>query len=216
MTTKKIDKKTKESKQTKKNNGLKQKITLKVPLIYPEQTLQEAQDILLKKLKNKEIETINYFYVIDQNKKLIGLFSIKELFLCDLKTKVKEVMKTQLIKADPQTDQEQVAYLALKNNIKAVPIVNQDNVFLGILTSDQILDILDKETSEDLLHLAGFYEPSQSFSLKNNLSIPILKSIKNRLPWLIVGLFGGILAARIINLFTNSLEKNLILAMLFH
>jgi len=188
------------------------KMISQIPLIMPEQTIGEAQAILFE--QHDQIETINYFYVIDENKKFIGVFSIKELFRQRTETKVKKFMiKTDLAKVGPKTDQERVAYLALHRNIKSIPVVDEDNTLLGIVPSDYLLNILEKEISEDLLYLAGVYQPISRLEWKDQLTFPFFMAIKHRLPWLLIGLTGGILVARIIGFFEASLQQNLVLAM---
>ncbi len=183
-----------------------------IPLIMPEQTIGEAQAILFE--QHDQIETINYFYVIDENKKFVGVFSIKELFRQRTEKKVKEFMiKTNLIKVEPETDQERVAYLALHHNLKSIPVVDKDNTLLGIVPGDYILNILEKEISEDLLYLAGVYEPISRLEWEDQLTFPFFMAIKHRLPWLLIGLIGGVLVARIIGFFEASLRQNLVLAM---
>jgi len=200
-----------EKKQWPKDSAGRKMIS-QIPLIMPEQTIGEAQAILFE--KQKEIETINYFYVIDANNKFIGVFSIKELFHQRTETKVKEFMvKTDLVKVGPKTDQERVAYLALHRNLKSIPVVEEDNTLLGIVPSDYILKILEKEISEDLLYLAGVYKPISRLEWKDQLALPFSIAIKHRLPWLLIGLIGGILVARIIGFFESSLQQNLVLAM---
>ena len=183
-----------------------------IPLIMPEQTIGEAQAILFE--QHDQIETINYFYVIDENKKFVGVFSIKELFRQRTEKKVKEFMiKTNLIKVEPETDQERVAYLALHHNLKSIPVVDKDNTLLRIVPGDYILNILEKEISEDLLYLAGVYEPISRLEWEDQLTFPFFMAIKHRLPWLLIGLIGGVLVARIIGFFEASLRQNLVLAM---
>jgi len=188
------------------------KMISQIPLIMPEQTIGDAQAILFE--KHNEIETINYFHVIDENKKFIGVFSIKELFRQRSNEKVKEFMiKADLVKVEPETDQERVAYLALHRNLKSIPVVDKDNTLLGIVPSDYILKILEKEISEDLLYLAGVYQPISRLDWEDQLTFPFFMAIKHRLPWLLIGLTGGILVARIIGFFEASLQQNLVLAM---
>jgi len=200
-----------EKKQWPKSSAGRKMIS-QIPLIMPEQTIGDAQAILFK--QHDQIETINYFYVIDEKKKFIGVFSIKELFRQKTEKKVKEFMiKTNLVKVEPEKDQERVAYLALHHNLKSIPVVDEDNTLIGIVPSDYILSILEKEISEDLLYLAGIYQPISRLEWKNQLAFPFFMAIKHRLPWLLIGLLGGILVARIIGFFEASLQQNLILAM---
>ncbi len=185
------------------------KMTAKVPMVKLGETLDEVRAMLFDRAG--EIETMNYVYVIDDNKKLLGVFSIKEIFKYPTDTSVRRIMKKVTIRVAPKMDQERVAYLALKHNLKAIPVVSEDNVLLGVVPSDKILAILNKEASEDIYHLAGVFRPE--FCLGNCLEIPIIRSVRYRIPWLLIGLAGGILAAWIIGLFEASLKENLILAM---
>jgi magnesium transporter len=111
-----------------------------------------------------------------------------------------------LIKAHPYTDQERVAILALKHNLKAIPVVDKENKFLGVVTSDTILDILHSEHVEDILRSAGVHDgvyfPSRL------MKVPISILAKARIPWLIVGLLGGIFAAQIANFFETPLKTH--------
>jgi magnesium transporter len=179
-----------------------------IPLAFLEQEISEVKKMLFE--KTKELEALNYIYVIDKEGKLKGVFSIKEIFRKPENVKIKDLMIKEIIKARPHTDQERIAILALRHNLKAIPIVDKENRLLGTVPSDVILDILHRENIEDILRSAGIqkydYLPSKIFQL------PIGILAKIRLPWLIFGLFGGILAVQIINFFENSLKTHFILA----
>jgi len=185
------------------------KMTEKVPFAFPEERILDVKNKLFRKIK--EFETINYIYVIDGEKKLIGVFSIKEIFKRAEDTKIKEIMQTEIVKTHPFTDQERVAILALKHNLKSIPVVDKADRFLGVVSSDTILNILDSENVEDILRFAGI-QKFDSISPRKYFKTPIKIMISARLPWLIVGLFGGILAAQIIGFFEHSLEEKIILA----
>jgi len=180
-----------------------------VPLVSPEERILDVKNMLFEKMR--ELETINYVYVIDKNKKLIGVFSIKEIFRQPEEKKVKEIMEAEVVKVRPYTDQERVAILALKHNLKSIPVVNKENQFLGVVPSDIILDILHSENMEDFLRFAGIHK-IEDFSPAKYFKTPIKTSVKARVPWLIIGLFGGVFAAQIIGFFKYTLEVKLILA----
>lgn len=182
-----------------------------IPIVSPGDSIEKIKNQLADKIKNKYIDTINYIYVVDYNKKLVGVFSIKKIFKEPNSKQAKDIMIKNLISVSPKTDQEDVVWLALKNNIKSIPVVDKNQVLLGIVPSDKILKILDKEYGEDLLHIAGIYAPGSHLS--NILSVSLIALIKQRIPWLIIGLGGGLLSAAIIGFFKESLEENLILAM---
>ena len=177
----------------------------KVPLCFPEQSILDVKKMLFE--KTAEIETLNYIYVTDRQKKLLGVFSIKEIFREPESAKIKEIMKINPIKVRPYTDQERAAILALENNLKAIPVSDKDNKFLGVIPSDVILDILHSENVEDFLRLAGIRS-----SIQNILKGNVLFSAKVRIPWLILGLLGGILAAQIVEVFEAPLRSHFILA----
>lgn len=180
------------------------KATTNVPICH---TKDSIKDVRARIVKNADdIETFNYIYVLDDEKKLKGVFSIKKIFSKQDNLFAEEVMDKNIVFAHPYTDQERVAVLAIKNNIKAVPIIKKDGTFLGVVPSDIILDILHQEHTEDMLLSAGIYK-------KDNLLDASAKTLaKIRLPWLIVGLFGGILAAQIITYFEATISERIILA----
>lgn len=184
-------------------------MTNQVPLVFKEQTIQELQDLLFKKME--EVETINYFYVIDKDGKLIGVFSIKEIFRTPKNFKVAEIMKTELIKCRALTDQERVAILALKNNLKSIPVVDKDDKFLGVVTSDTILNVLHQENVEDILRAGGISPLEKEIRELTKVSAGAV--VKARLPYLLLGLFGGVLAAQIIGFFENVLKTQILLAL---
>jgi magnesium transporter len=170
-----------------------------VPLAYPEDNILAVRNMLFEKMK--ELETINYIYVVDKEKKLLGVFSIKEVFRKPEKTRVEAIMEREVVKVRPYTDQERVAILALKNNLKAVPVVDKEEKFLGVIPSDVVLEILHSENVEDFLKVAGIHSPIQKTLRGSSLFLA-----KARIPWLILGLFGGIFAAQIISFFETPLK----------
>lgn len=180
-----------------------------VPLASPKENILNVKNMLFQKMK--ELETINYIYVIDKNRKLAGVFSVKDIFRKAGEIKVKEVMETEIIKVKPHTDQERVAILALRHNLKAIPVVDKENCFLGIVPSDTILKVLHSENVEDLLRFAGIRKTNNYLPAKY-FKTSVKASIKARIPWLIIGLLGGIFAAQIIGFFEHALEVKLILA----
>ena len=181
----------------------------RVPVVTPDTTIEEIHEVLTK--KHKSIDTLHYVYVVDDSKKLTGVLSIREVFRSARTAKAGDVCTRQkLVTVHPMAHQERVAYLALRHGIKAVPVVDDDHTFLGAIPSDEILHILYRETHKDLLQRAGVHPAHPAFD--NVLKIPVRTSIWHRMPWLIIGLFGGLLAAHIVSQFEDTLEQNLILA----
>lgn len=183
-------------------------MTRDVPRAKPTEIVREVRDRLLKQIHH--FETINYVYVVNGGDRLVGILSIKDLLRHGDEEKISVIMKKDIATAKPHSDQEHIAYLALRKNIKAVPIVNKDNRFVGVVPSDKILDIMYTELSEDIRRLAGIHH---SKSIHDDvIKLPILLSYRRRVPWLFVGLLGGILVASVIGLFESALKENIILA----
>lgn len=179
-----------------------------VPIVKDNASVAEMENLLNNDINN--FSTINYIYVINQVEKLIGAISIKDLFGSPKNMLAKDLISVELISVLPGTDKERVAMLALENSLKAVPVVDKHGFLLGVVSSDDILKILHDESLENLLRLSGV---SQTTPYEANIfSFSIIKSLKNRLPWLIVGLLGGLLAAFVVSSFENVLNKNIILA----
>jgi magnesium transporter len=183
-------------------------MTVHVPTASPESTMADIERLLLKKAR--DFESINYVYLVDAEQRLVGVVSIKEVFQEQKLTRAAQVMVTHLITVRPHTDQERVVHLALAHDLKAVPVVDKTGVFLGAVLSRALLHTLYRESSEDLLRLAGIKHSESMFD--NVLKLPITKSLEHRAPWLLLGLLGGVFAAGIIGQFEATLQKNLILA----
>lgn len=178
-----------------------------VPVINQSATVEEIQQLLHQQAKN--LETISYIYLLDQQKKLAGVVSIKDIFSSTPKTFLRSLVSKDVISVRPHTDRERVAMLALKHNLKAVPVVDKNNLFLGVVTNQTISRILHEEGIENMLRLGGVL-PHQTYDDIFHLSV--ITSLKHRLPWLLIGLFGGIAAALIVDSFELVLKKNLLLA----
>lgn len=185
------------------------KITTNVPVAHIGSTIAHARQLVEQGASG--YETIHYVYVVDQEHKLIGVLSMKELLSLPPHSHVEEACKSEeLVTIAPHKHQERAAYIALKHNIKAVPVVDHEGMFLGTITGDTLLHILFKETHEDLMHRAGIHSGHEPFD--HFLTMSPWKSIQHRIPWLFLGLLGGIFAAQIIGFFEHTLQKNLILA----
>ncbi len=183
-------------------------MTAAVPTASLHATIADIERLLLKRAK--DFASITYVFIVDGNNILKGILSIKEVFQGDKKTLVADRMARDLITVTPEVDQERVVHMALAQQIKSVPVVDEMGKFLGVVLNDTILHTLYLETSEDLLRMAGI---KQAEALCDNvMKISVYRSLKHRLPWLLLGLVGGLLAAGIIGRFEQTLQQNLILA----
>jgi len=178
-----------------------------VPIAFGEETVLDVKERIFQRAK--EFATLNYIYVIDRENKLTGVFSLKEIFQKSPEIKIENLMIKEIIQAHPDTDQEKIAILALKHHLKAIPIVDRENKFLGVVPSDIILDILQAEHIEDILRSAGVHN-GVYFPAKM-LKVPAGVLAKTRIPWLLFGLLGGIFAAQITHFFEGPLSAHFVL-----
>ena len=167
-----------------------------------------------KKLRSKitDLDTLNYIYIVDSSQVLKGVISIKELYQAhkiDPKSPISNFTRKKLIVAHPHSNQEKISHLALKHNIKDIPIVDKTKKLLGVVPNDTIMDLIYQEATEDMFRMSGITETE---SYDDIFQLDIITLLKRRAPWLIIGLFGGILAAGIINQFEEVLAENLIIA----
>lgn len=183
-------------------------ITSEVPTVLPSSTIGEIQSRLTEFAKDNN--SIDYIYVINDEHHLIGVISVKELSQYEPSQIIRDVMVKQLVVSHPQVKKSRVAHLAIKHNIKAVPIVDEKNKFLGVLESDDILAILYDEHRRLMNKRAGIVTIDDTFG--TILDYGIWKSFISRLPWIIIGLIGGTFAARIIQEFEIVLSQNLLVA----
>ena len=158
--------------------------------------------------KRKEVENLYYLWVVDDFERLVGVISLKDLVLEPPQRKISEIMNPEVISVDVHRDQEEVAQLVKKYNLVNMPVVDDHNRLIGRITHDDIIDVIEEEVDEDMALMAGVID--QEIAEESTVKIS-----RARLPWLIAGLFGGLLAAAVINQFESSLKKILALSFFF-
>jgi len=146
--------------------------------------------------KSEVIETI----FVNNNKKMIGIVNLRDILISPDTTKLEDIVNTNFISVEPETDQEEVALLASKYNLNVIPVINKNNVLLGIITIDDIIDVIQEEQTEDVLKMAGVDK-------EENVDSTVFESIKMRLPWLIVNLVTAFLASLTVKIFEVTIAK---------
>jgi len=166
-------------------------------------TVRDAVD----KLKHfaELAEYLNYLYVIDEQKKLVGVVSYKDLLLGDLHDKIEEIMYSRVVKVDVDTDQEEVAKLISRYDFISIPVIEEDDKLVGVITVDDIIDVVIQEANEDIEKLSASGK-AIDFNTK-----PLIAAYR-RLPWLILLLFIGLVSGSIIDGFSATLEQVVALA----
>ncbi len=153
-------------------------------------------------------ETIYYVYVVDESGRLIGVISLRELIAASDGTLVKEVMRRNVISVNAQLDQEEVARVVSKYDLLAVPVVDDQERLLGIITVDDVIDVMEQEATEDIYRLAGAGEVVGM----ELTEAPVSKVVRLRLPWLLISMFGGFISGSVIGGYESTLEAIVILA----
>jgi magnesium transporter len=154
---------------------------------------------------SRDVEVVFYLYVIDARRHLVGVVSLRRLLLVSPETPLKRIMTTDLISVRADMDQEEVARLVASYNLLAIPVVDEENKLVGVITVDDVIDVIKDEATEDVYRLAGVASDDRVFSRAT-------ESLRKRLPWLLVNLATAFLAASVVGLFKGTIDKVVALA----
>jgi magnesium transporter len=141
-----------------------------------------------------------YLYVVDDRHHLVGVTSLRRLLLVAPATPLKRIMTSDLISARVDTDQEEVARQVASYNLLAIPVVDEENKLVGVITVDDVIDVIKDEATEDIYRLAGVSGDERVFT-------PAGESLRKRLPWLGVNLVTAFLAASVVGLFEGTIQQ---------
>jgi magnesium transporter len=155
----------------------------------------------------RDVEMVFYLYVVDERRHLVGVVSLRRLLLVPPDTPLKRIMTTDIYSARVDTDQEEVARMVASYNLLAVPVVDAENKLAGVITVDDVIDVIKDEATEDVFRLAGV-------SKEDGVLTPPQESLRRRLPWLGVNLVTAFLAASVVGLFSNTINQVVALAAL--
>ena len=179
----------------------------KIPIIKESATVKDVLS-MLEKISNK-YDSVDYIYVVDKNENLIGMFYIQELFNNAKNTPIKKFIQKSPVTISLKTELEKAAHLALKHNLKQIPVTKSKKL-IGAVSTREILSTINKSLRKDIFHFAGIHKSHLEF--ENSLEIPFLNAVKNHLSWLIIGFIGATVMASFINLFEETLSKYIIIA----
>lgn len=153
-------------------------------------------------------ETINYGYVLDADQKLQGTVSFRELLLAPPDKVVSEIMKTDLVTLPEEMDQEEVSREFARNDLAALPVVDHEGRMKGIVTVDDVVDVVEEEATEDIQKLGGSEALDEPYML---ISLP--RMIKKRAVWLTVLFLGEMLTATAMGYYEKEIERAVVLAL---
>jgi magnesium transporter len=167
-----------------------------------ELTAQEGLELLRKKSKE---ESIYYIYCVAENQKLTGVVSLRDLATNDPLTPIKNFAKKEVVSVEPELPEDQVAQLVSHYDYIALPVVNKQGTILGIITVDDVLDIVEEQATADIYASAGLQESDRVYS-------PISQKIMSRTPWMLLNLLLAGVASLVLYFFEGILGELVLLA----
>jgi magnesium transporter len=174
--------------------------------LRPDSSIDEAISYLRQQLGH--VETIHYAYVLDENQTLLGVVALKDLVAADPSKTVKDVMTTKIYSVSPNTDQSEIAHLLTRHGIKAVPVIGANGRMEGVVTSDDLIDVLREEDTEDIQKMGGMEALDGPY-----LETGFLAMIKKRAGWLVILFLGEMLTATAMGHFEHEIERAVVLSL---
>jgi magnesium transporter len=168
--------------------------------VRPEWTIEQALDYLRQ--IGPEIETIYYLYAVDTRQRLVGVCSLRELVLADPSKRIEQIMETDLVVVKPETDQEEVANLLSKYDLLAIPVVDELGRMLGIVTIDDVVDILVSESTEDVLKLGAVEVTEEPYMSQSPWDLA-----RKRVRWLILLFIAERLTGTVLRAYDEEIQK---------
>ncbi|SIT10041.1 magnesium transporter [Belliella pelovolcani] len=153
----------------------------------------------------EKVEKIYSIYVVDNKQHLLGRVSLKKIILASSDTKIADIYEPELISVPTHLDEEEVAEIMRRYDLESIPVVNAKNKLVGRITVDDILDVIREQSEEDMQAMTGISADVEE-------SDSIFRISKARLPWLLIGVIGGLMGAKIIGFFEDGLSKYIALA----
>ncbi len=148
----------------------------------------------------RDVEMVFYLYVVDERRHLVGVTSLRRLLLVSPETPLKRIMTPDVTSVRVDTDQEEAARQVASYNLLAIPVVDEENKLVGVVTVDDVIDVIKDEATEDIYRLAGVSGDERVFT-------PPAESLRLRLPWLMVNLATAFLAAAVVGLFEGTIAQ---------
>ena len=170
----------------------------------PDMSAQEAIETIRRQ---GALDDFFYLYIVDAAGKLLGVVPLRSLVIAPPDRRLVDVMTRDPVFADVSMDQEAAARLVSKYDLLALPIVDRQGRFTGIITIDDVIDVLDQENTQDIYRMAGLEEEDRVFT-------PPMRSVKLRLPWMMFNMITYIPVSLVIGMFEGAIQKTVALAAL--
>lgn len=173
--------------------------------VYVKDTMTVDETLKYLRKAAPDAETAYYIYVLDEEGILKGVVSLRELVISDPQVQIAQIMNENVISIPVQMNQEEVGHIFEKYGFLTMPVVDEKGKLLGIVTVDDIMEVLREETTEDFYRLAGVKEGER-------VTGSVLSSVQKRLPWLFINLLTAILAAATVSFFEGTIQEAVALA----
>lgn len=174
--------------------------------LRPESTVEEAISYLRKQAAT--VETISYAYVLDHDQHLLGVVSLRELFSADPNKSIREIMHTDLVAVQEELAQKQVADVVRDSRLLAVPVLDKHARMVGIVTVDDIVDVVEEESTRDIQNMGGTAALDGPY-----LHAPFFELVRKRAGWLMILFIGEMFTATAMSFFEKEIEAAVVLAL---
>jgi len=148
----------------------------------------------------EDLEMVFYLYVVDDRRHLVGVVSLRQLLMVPPSTPLKKIMTTNVISVKTDTDQEEVARQVAHYDLLAIPVTDSENKLLGVITVDDVIDVIKEEATEDIFYMAGV-------DVHDHVYTPVRGSVRRRLPWLGINLVTALIAASVVAFFEPTIAR---------
>lgn len=179
-------------------------MTTNVITLSPDLTTEQAIDFLRKMAPGAEAPY--YLYVVNQDQRLLGVVGLRDLVISSPKTRIQDILDPEVIRASTEMDQEDVARLMVRYDLTAVPVVDEQDVLWGVITYDDLVDVLEDEATEDIYRLANVSDPGLTYDS------PVGVSVRRRVPWLYLSSLTALFASWVISQFEEIIAQVALLA----
>jgi len=175
--------------------------------VRPDMSVDEAISYLRRQVR-EYVGTLRYVYVLDEQQRLLGVVPFREVFSAPSATRVRDVMRTDVISVTENMDQEAVSRLFQQHSLNAIPVIDAEGRMKGIVTVDDIVDVVQEEATEDIQKIGGMQALDQPY-----MSSPILEMIRKRGGWLLVLFLGEMLTATAMAYFEEEIARAVVLTL---
>lgn len=175
----------------------------RVLMLRRDLTVREA----IQRIRRSPADIVHYLYVVDTERRLVGVVPIRELLLATSTQKLEDIMLKDVVTLSASLDREQAVDLVRQWKFQTLPVVDQDDRFIGIVRTEDLFKVIEQEASEDVQKMFGAGADERVLS-------PIGVSVRARLPWLVINLATAIAAASVVGLFTDTIAALPVLAAL--